>query len=92
MSATIRIPTPLRKVTNGADKITVESGSIVEIIESLAKEFPGIKARLCDDNDELRNFVNMYINGEDIRFLDGMKSSVSSGDEVSIVPAVAGGN
>jgi molybdopterin synthase sulfur carrier subunit len=92
MSATIRIPTPLRKVTNGADKITVESGSIVEIIESLDKEFPGIKARLCDDNDELRNFVNMYINGEDIRFLDGMKSSVSSGDEVSIVPAVAGGN
>ena len=66
MSATIRIPTPLRKVTNGADKITVESGSIVEIIESLDKEFPGIKARLCDDNDELRNFVNMYINGEDI--------------------------
>ena len=92
MSATIRIPTPLRKVTNGADKITVESGSIVEIIESLDKEFPGIKARLCDDNDELRNFVNMYINGEDIRFLDGMKSSVSSGDEESIVPAVAGGN
>ena len=92
MSATIRIPTPLRKVTNGADKITVESGSIVEIIEYLDKEFPGIKARLCDDNDELRNFVNMYINGEDIRFLDGMKSSVNSGDEVSIVPAVAGGN
>ena len=92
MSATIRIPTPLRKVTNGADKITVESGSILEIIESLDKEFPGIKTRLCDDNDELRNFVNMYINGEDIRFLDGMKSSVNSGDEVSIVPAVAGGH
>ena len=91
MSATIRIPTPLRRVTNGADKITVESGSIVEIIGSLDREFPGIKARLCDDNDELRNFVNMYINGEDIRFLDGMKSSVNSGDEVSIVPAVAGG-
>jgi len=92
MSATIRIPTPLRRVTNGADKITVESGSIVEIIGSLDREFPGIKARLCDDNDELRNFVNMYINGEDIRFLDGMKSSVNSGDEVSIVPAVAGGH
>lgn len=92
MSATIRIPTPLRKVTNGADKITVESGSILEIIESLDKEFPGIKTRLCDDNDELRNFVNMYINGEDIRFLDGIESSVNSGDEVSIVPAVAGGN
>ena len=92
MSATIRIPTPLRKVTNGADKITVESGSILEIIESLDKEFPGIKTRLCDDNDELRNFVNMYINGEDVRFLDGIESSVNSGDEVSIVPAVAGGN
>ena len=92
MSATIRIPTPLRKVTNGADKITVESGSILEIIESLDKEFPGIKTRLCDDNDELRNFVNMYINGEDIRFLDCIESSVNSGDEVSIVPAVAGGN
>ena len=92
MSATIRIPTPLRKVTNGADKITVQSGSIVEIIESLDKEFPGIKTRLCDDDNELRNFVNMYINGEDIRFLDGIKSSVNPGDEVSIVPAVAGGN
>ena len=92
MSATIRIPTPLRKVTNGADKITVQSGSIVEIIESLDKEFPGIKTRLCDDDNELRNFVNMYINGEDIRFLHGIKSSVNSGDEVSIVPAVAGGN
>jgi len=92
MSATIRIPTPLRKVTNGADKISVQNGSIVEIIESMDKEFPGIKTRLCDDDNELRNFVNMYINGEDIRFLDGMKSSVNSGDEVSIVPAVAGGN
>ena len=91
MSATVRIPTPLRKVTNGEDKASVDAGTMVEVVKSLEVQFPGLKARICDDDGELRSFVNVYINGEDVRFLDGMNSSVSSGDEVSIVPAVAGG-
>ena len=91
MSAIVRIPTPLRKVTNGEDKASVDAGTMVEVVKSLEVQFPGLTARICDDDGELRSFVNVYINGEDVRFLDGMNSSVSSGDEVSIVPAVAGG-
>ena len=91
MSAIVRIPTPLRKVTNGEDKASVDAGSMVEVVKSLEVQFPGLKARICDDDGELRSFVNVYINGEDVRFLDGMNSSVSSGDEVSLVPAVSGG-
>ena len=91
MSAIVRIPTPLRKVTDGEDKASVDAGTMVEVVKSLEVQFPGLKARICDDDGELRSFVNVYINGEDVRFLDGMNSSVSSGDEVSIVPAVAGG-
>ena len=92
MSATVRIPTPLRKVTNGEDKASVAAGTMVEVVESLEEQFPGLKARICDDDGELRSFVNVYVNGEDIRFLDGMGSAISSGDEISIVPAVAGGS
>ena len=92
MSATLRIPTPLRKVTNGEDKASVDAGTMVEVVESLEEQFPGLKARICDDDGELRSFVNVYVNGEDIRFLDGMGSAISSGDEISIVPAVAGGS
>ena len=92
MSATVRIPTPLRKVTNGEDKASVDAGTMVEVVESLEGQFPGLKARICDDDGELRSFVNVYVNGEDIRFLDGMGSAISSGDEISIVPAVAGGS
>ena len=65
---------------------------MVEVVESLEEQFPGLKARICDDDGELRSFVNVYVNGEDIRFLDGMGSAISSGDEISIVPAVAGGS
>ena len=92
MSATVRIPTPLRKVTNGEDKASVNSGTMKDVMESLEQQFPGIKSRICEDTGELRSFVNVYINGEEIRFMDGMGRSVDSGDEVSIVPAVAGGN
>ena len=92
MSATVRIPTPLRKVTNGEDKASVDAGTMVEVVESLEEQFPGLKDRICDDDGELRSFVNVYVNGEDIRFLDGMGSAISSGDEISIVPAVAGGS
>ena len=92
MSATVRIPTPLRKVTNGEDKASVEGNTMSEVVEALENQFPGLKDRICEPTGELRSFVNVYINGEDIRFVDGMSSSVASGDEISIVPAVAGGD
>ena len=92
MSATVRIPTPLRKVTNGEDKASVEATTMSEVVESLENQFPGLKERICEPTGELRSFVNVYINGEDIRFVNGMSSSVASGDEISIVPAVAGGS
>tara|TARA_B100000029_G_C17556322_1_gene951788 strand:- start:801 stop:1079 length:279 start_codon:yes stop_codon:yes gene_type:complete len=91
MSTVVRIPTPLRRVTNGDDKASVDGENLSEIINDLESKYPGIKERLCDENDELRHFVNIYINGEDVRFLDGLQTSVSEGDEISIVPAVAGG-
>ena len=91
MSITVRIPTPLRRVTNGVDKVTVEGSNLKEIIGSLDSQYPGIKARICDDKGDLRNFVNVYLNGEDVRFLEGLETSTKTGDEVSIVPAVAGG-
>tara|TARA_B110000263_G_scaffold188750_1_gene166377 strand:- start:234 stop:512 length:279 start_codon:yes stop_codon:yes gene_type:complete len=91
MSIEVRIPAPLRKVTNGADKVNVEAGNLAAVIGALNDAYPGIKDRLCDESGALRNFVNVYINGEDIRFLDGLDTLTKSGDEISIVPAVAGG-
>ena len=91
MSVTVRIPTPLRRISNGQDKASVEGSSLDEIIQSLNEEFPGIKERLCDEQGEIRHFVNIYVNGEDVRFLDGLSTATKSGDEISIVPAVAGG-
>ena len=91
MSVTVRIPTPIRRVTNGEDKVSAEGETLGEVIASMEAQYPGVKARICDDQGEIRSFVNMYVNGEDVRFLDGLGTSVKSGDEVSIVPAVAGG-
>ena len=91
MSIMVRIPTPLRRVTNGQDKVEVNGDSVGAIIGDLDSQFPGLKERLCDEQGELRNFVNIYVNGEDVRFLDGINSATAEGDELSIVPAVAGG-
>lgn len=91
MSIMVRIPTPLRRVTNGDDKVSAEGDTLDGVIGDLEDKYPGIKARLCDEQGALRNFVNVYVNGEDVRFLDGLKTAIKSGDEVSIVPAVAGG-
>ena len=91
MSVLIRIPTPLRRMTNGLDKVEMESSNLSELVEKLDAEYPGFKERLVDENGELRYFVNIYVNGEDVRFLKGLETSTDSGDEVSIVPAVAGG-
>ena len=91
MSISVRIPTPLRRVTNGVDKVDTEGDTLDQIIDSLDSQYPGLKGRLCDEDGELRNFVNVYVNGEDVRFMQGLATATKSGDEVSIVPAVAGG-
>ncbi len=91
MSVTVRIPGPLRRITNGVDKVEVEGSSLGGLIGELDSQFPGMKERLLDENGELRYFVNLYLNNEDIRFLQGLDTALNAGDEVSIVPAVAGG-
>lgn len=87
----VRIPTPLRPLTKGLGEVEAKAGSITEMIETLNSAHPGLKDRLCDDTGELRRFVNIYVNEEDIRFLKGKDTSLKDGDEVSIVPAIAGG-
>jgi sulfur-carrier protein len=87
----VRIPTPLRPLTKGQGEVEATAGSIVEMIETLNSAHPGLKDRLCDESGELRRFVNIYVNEEDIRFLNGKETSLKDGDEVSIVPAIAGG-
>ncbi len=91
MSVTVRIPTPLRKLTNELDIVSGDGGTLIACIDSLEEQYPGLQERLCDEAGELRRFVNVYINGEDVRFLAGLETALSAGDEVSIVPAVAGG-
>ncbi|MBI2847457.1 MAG: MoaD/ThiS family protein [Chloroflexi bacterium] len=91
MSAKVRIPTPLRRLTGGKDVVQVEGSSLKECISALEQQFPGIEARLCDPDGELHDFVNIYVNGEDVRFMEGMATEVKPNDELSIVPAVAGG-
>jgi len=88
----VRIPTPLRPLTKGQGEVEATAASISEMIENLNSTHPGLKDRLCDDKGELRRFVNIYVNEEDIRFLNGKDTSLKDGDEVSIVPAIAGGN
>jgi molybdopterin synthase sulfur carrier subunit len=78
-------------MTNGQDKVEMQSANLGELVEKLDGDFPGFKERLVDENGDLRYFVNIYLNGEDVRFLDGLETSTKTGDEVSIVPAVAGG-
>ncbi len=91
MSVMVRIPGPLRRITDGADKVEIDADSLGGLISALDDQYPGMKDRLLDENGELRYFVNLYLNNEDVRFLEGLGTSVKSGDEVSIVPAVAGG-
>ena len=92
MSVTVRIPAPLRKVTGEREVVTADGGgSLLETINRLDQEYPGLKERICDESGELRRFVNIYVNREDVRFLSGLQTTVKAGDEVSIVPAVAGG-
>ncbi len=91
MAVVVRIPTPLRKLTGGVDAVETNSGTVTECVESLEGQFPGMRERLVNDGGELHRFVNVYVNGEDVRFMQGMATGLKEGDEVSIVPAVAGG-
>ena len=91
MAVVVRIPGPLRKLSNGESQTEVEEGTIRQTIELLEARYPGIKERLVDESGDLRYFVNVYLNGEDVRFLQDMETTTSTGDELSIVPAVAGG-
>jgi molybdopterin synthase sulfur carrier subunit len=92
MAVKVLIPTPLRNLTNNQADVSAEGNSVLELIENLGKNFPGLKDRLCDENGKIRRFVNIYLNEEDIRFLQGEATALKSGDQVSIVPAIAGGN
>ena len=91
MAVNVKIPTPLRTLTNQRDTVQVSAATLGELVERLEGDFPGMRERLCDESGQLRRFVNVYVNGEDVRFLDGIATAVAEGDEVSIVPAVAGG-
>ena len=91
MSVKVRIPTPLRKLTKDQAEVDSAGTTIREIVDDLEKQFPGFKERMCDDEGDLRRFVNVYVGEEDIRFMDGLDTKVADGDQVSIIPAVAGG-
>ena len=92
MAVKVKIPTPLRGLTNNVDTVNADSATtIAEAVQQLEQQFPGMRERLLDDTGQLRRFVNIYVNGEDIRFLDGLNTAIKPGDELSIVPAVAGG-
>ena len=91
MAIKVRIPTPLQKLTNNQSEVLVEAKNVDEILKSLEAAHPGIKERLCDEKGVLRRFVNVYVNEEDIRFLQGQETAVKDGDDISIIPAIAGG-
>ena len=91
MAVKVRIPSPLLKLTNNQSEVTVEGNTITEVLNNLENQFTGIKERICEENGTPRRFINIYINEEDIRFLQGENTSVKDGDDVSIIPAIAGG-
>ena len=91
MAVQVLIPTPLQKFTSNEASVSLEASSVDGLLQALEGRFPGILGRLCDENGTLRRFLNVYVNSEDIRFLDNQSTTLADGDEVSIVPAVAGG-
>jgi molybdopterin synthase sulfur carrier subunit len=91
MAVRVRVPTPLRRFTAGIDEVPADGASIRLVLEDLERRHPGMRERLLDDKGEIRRFVNIYLNGDDIRFLDSLNSKVKDGDDISIVPAIAGG-
>jgi sulfur-carrier protein len=89
--ANVRIPTPLRKLTDGKEEVAAAGATVGEVLNNLDQAFPGLKARICDDAGAVRKFVNIFANDEDIRFLQNLDTPIKDGDELSIVPAIAGG-
>jgi len=87
----VRIPTPLRKLTAEKDEVNISAENISVLIDELENQYPGLKARLCDESGEVRRFINLYVNNEDIRFLNGKETPLNADDVVSIIPAIAGG-
>lgn len=92
MAVVVRIPTPLRAMTGGAAEVQATADTVGDLIEDLGRRYPGLRDRIVEESGEIRRFVNVYVNQEDIRFLDGAKTALKSGDEVAIVPAIAGGS
>lgn len=91
MAIKVRIPTPLQAITGNQPEVTAEGKTVKEVLASLSGAHNGLKGRLYDDQGQLRRFINFYVNDEDIRFLDGENTALKDGDEISIVPAIAGG-
>jgi molybdopterin synthase sulfur carrier subunit len=91
MAVLVRIPTPLQKFTKNQSEVQVEGTTVLEALDHLEHHFPGIRERLCDDRGAIRKFINLYLNDEDIRFMDGEKTTLKDGDELAIIPAIAGG-
>jgi molybdopterin converting factor small subunit len=91
MSVSVRVPTILRTYTAGESEVTVGGSTLKEVLESLDESYPGIKGRIVDEQGALRRFVNVYVGNDDVRFLDGLDTTVSEGSQVSVIPAVAGG-
>jgi len=91
MAVMVRVPTPLRKVAGGNKDVQADGSTVAALIEDLETRYPGFKDRLCDDDGSLKRFINLYVNGEDIRYAKGLDTSLKDGDEVSIIPAVSGG-
>jgi sulfur-carrier protein len=91
MSVKVRIPSPLLKLTNNQSEVSAEGGTISDILNNLESQFSGIKERICEESGAPRRFINIYLNEEDIRFLEGEKTPVKDGDDISIIPAIAGG-
>ena len=92
MPVTVRIPTPLQRLTNGQGEVSCDGTTVTDLLSDLERRYPGIKERICDPQGKLRRFVNVFVNAEDIRFLQGDQTTVKDGDEVSIIPAIAGGS
>ena len=91
MPVTVRIPTPLRALAKGNANVQAKGDTIEDLVGDLERQFPGLRERLMDEGGELRRFINIYVNQEDIRFLDNKATKLKDGDEVAIVPAIAGG-
>ena len=91
MPVIVRIPTPLRSITKGSAEVPAKGETVDAVMQDLERQYPGLRERLVDEKGELRRFINLYVNDEDVRFLQSLKTSLKNGDTLSTVPAIAGG-